>query len=81
MSWHSLRKRKYTPNMNAFLVVYDESMNTGCICTHTHTHTQSQAARGQRREQASQKSLTAADKQVTKFLQAKILEQITGEKR
>ena len=40
-----------------------------------------QAARSQKRDSAHQRSLRTADKQLTKFLQAKILEQMTGQKR
>ena len=44
-------------------------------------HSISQAARSQKRDSAHQRSLRTADKQLTKFLQAKILEQMTGQKR
>ena len=44
-------------------------------------HSLSQAARSQKRDSAHQRSLRTADKQLTKFLQAKILEQMTGQKR
>ena len=44
-------------------------------------HSISQAAWSQKRDSAHQRSLRTADKQLTKFLQAKILEQMTGQKR
>ncbi len=50
-----------------------------CCELHTHTHTHTQASRNRRREEASEKSLKAADKQLSKYLQAKILEQMTGQ--
>lgn len=43
------------------------------------TYPRSQTERSRRRIKASQRSLKARDKQVTKFLQSKILEQVYGE--
>ena len=40
-----------------------------------------QASRSRKRAQAAKKSLKASDKRSRKFLQAKVLELMTGEKR